>query len=133
MSQLNLPPPRVPITDPKTGIITREWDRYFRDLFNRTGGSVSVDLTAVVALIAGLTIQADGNEQGPAQIQLIAADDFALIREPFDAGALDEFRQAPIVALTDVVEHLQTEVRSLSEQLADAINQINELKQGTML
>jgi hypothetical protein len=106
----------VPITDPNTGIITREWDRYFRDLFSRTGGIVSVDLTAVVALIAGLTIRADDNEQGPATVPQIAADDVS-----------------PVAAIVDVVEHLQTEVRSLSEQLADAINQINELKQGTML
>lgn len=133
MSTLNLPPPRVPITDPQTGIITREWDRYFRDLFSRTGGSVSVDLTAVVALIAGLTTRAEGNEQSPVPEAQIAVDDIALISEPFDPGALDEFRQSPIAALVESVEYLQSEVRSLSEQLADAINQIQELKQGTML
>jgi hypothetical protein len=35
----NITPPRVPLSDPKTGLISREWYRFFLSLFNQTGGS----------------------------------------------------------------------------------------------
>lgn len=40
----NIIPPRVPLTDPRTGMITREWYRFFLNLFTLTGGGQS-DLT----------------------------------------------------------------------------------------
>ena len=35
----NITPPRVPLTDPKTGLIAREWYLFLLSLFNQTGGS----------------------------------------------------------------------------------------------
>lgn len=37
----NITPPRVPLTDPKTGIISREWYRFFLNLFTLTGSGTS--------------------------------------------------------------------------------------------
>jgi hypothetical protein len=37
----NITPPRVPLTDPNTGIITREWYRFFLNLFTLTGGGTN--------------------------------------------------------------------------------------------
>jgi hypothetical protein len=34
----NITPPRVPIIDERTGLISREWYRFFVNLFNLTGG-----------------------------------------------------------------------------------------------
>lgn len=34
----NLTPPRVPLTDQRTGLISREWYRFFQNLFELTGG-----------------------------------------------------------------------------------------------
>ena len=34
----NITPPRVPIIDARTGLISREWYRFFVNLFNLTGG-----------------------------------------------------------------------------------------------
>ena len=34
----NVTPPRVPLIDPRTGLISREWYRFFVNLFNLTGG-----------------------------------------------------------------------------------------------
>jgi len=34
----NITPPRVPLTDERTGLISREWYRFFLNLFNLTGG-----------------------------------------------------------------------------------------------
>lgn len=35
----NITPPRVPLTDPRTGLIAREWYLFFLSLFNQTGQS----------------------------------------------------------------------------------------------
>lgn len=37
----NIPAPRVPITDERTGLISREWYRFLLNLFNLSGGGVS--------------------------------------------------------------------------------------------
>ena len=39
--QTNITPPRVPFTDPRTGLISREWYRFFLSLFNLTGGGTN--------------------------------------------------------------------------------------------
>jgi hypothetical protein len=36
----NITPPRVPLSDPKTGLIAREWYLFLLSLFNQTGGSL---------------------------------------------------------------------------------------------
>lgn len=38
----NITPPRVPIIDQRTGLISREWYRFFLNLFNLTGGGSNV-------------------------------------------------------------------------------------------
>lgn len=39
MSEVNRQPARVPLVDPSTGTITREWYRFFEQMFNRVGGT----------------------------------------------------------------------------------------------
>jgi hypothetical protein len=42
----NITPPRVPLLDPKTGLISREWYRFFLSLFVLTGsGQNTASLT----------------------------------------------------------------------------------------
>jgi len=38
----NITPPRVPILDQRTGLISREWYRFFLNLFTNTGGGTGV-------------------------------------------------------------------------------------------
>jgi hypothetical protein len=38
----NITPPRVPLIDERTGLISREWYRFFLNLFNLTGGGANV-------------------------------------------------------------------------------------------
>lgn len=41
---VNITPPRVPLTDSRTGLISREWYMFFLSLFNKVGGSaISLD------------------------------------------------------------------------------------------
>jgi len=65
----NITPPRVPLTDPRTGLIAREWYLFFLSLFNQTGGS-SVSLEDVQkgppaqdVDVAGLLTQASLNAE----------------------------------------------------------------------
>lgn len=45
----SITPPRVPLTDPKTGLISREWFRFFLSLFQASGsGTVPANPTTVV-------------------------------------------------------------------------------------
>jgi hypothetical protein len=42
----NIPAPRVPVIDPETGLMSREWYRFFLNVFVMTGsGSATVTLT----------------------------------------------------------------------------------------
>jgi hypothetical protein len=37
----NITPPRVPVVDPQTGLVTRDWYRFFANLFNITGAGTT--------------------------------------------------------------------------------------------
>ena len=62
----NIPAPRVPVIDPETGLMSREWYRFFLNVFVLTGnGSATVtlgdlqdgiDTTVTTANLVGRTI-----------------------------------------------------------------------------
>jgi len=52
----NIPPPRVPIIDERTGLISREWYRFFFNLFLLTGGGSS---DATVEDLQGAPVASD--------------------------------------------------------------------------
>jgi hypothetical protein len=54
----NITPPRVPLTDPRTGLISREWYLFLLSLFNQTGGSL-VSLEDVQKGPPGETVDAN--------------------------------------------------------------------------
>lgn len=56
----NIPPPRVPVIDDRTGLISREWYRFFFNLFLLTGGGTS-DATVEDLLIAPIASDQSGN------------------------------------------------------------------------
>jgi hypothetical protein len=45
MSQINFVPPKVAISDPRTGLITREWYLFLLSMFERVGGSSGTSTT----------------------------------------------------------------------------------------
>ena len=52
----NITPPRVPLTDERTGLISREWYRFFLNLFTLTGSGQS-DITLTQLSIAILALE----------------------------------------------------------------------------
>ena len=74
----NITPPRVPLTDSRTGLISREWYRFFFNLFQLTGSGTNyasltdlqvgppvqeIDLTTVDPVPAGFAAYAAGSTQ----------------------------------------------------------------------
>lgn len=73
----NIPPPRVPVIDERTGLISREWYRFFVSLFNLTGaGNNPVSLNDVQKGPPPLSIDslppAPEPDVGPSQDGLLA-------------------------------------------------------------
>lgn len=60
----NIPPPRVPLVDPQTGFISREWYRFLYNLFTLTGEGRSAITTVDAALepVSQPIIQTINNE-----------------------------------------------------------------------
>lgn len=65
MNPTQIPPPRVPLTDPRTGLVSREWYAY---LINRDvimgGGSVAITINELSTLVqrSGSMPGADGQD-----------------------------------------------------------------------
>lgn len=57
----NIPAPRVDLIDPRTGLMAREWYRFFLNLFTITGGGSSS--TSVPDLLVSPLPQADGIDE----------------------------------------------------------------------
>lgn len=96
----NITPPRVPLTDPQSGIISREWYRFFLNLFTLTGAGSS-----------GTTI-AD-LELGPAS----SPEAFAEINRVYNDALLN----APSVQLGTLSSVNQDNVRYLGFQTVPAL------------
>jgi len=108
---LSFVPPRIPIADPATGSITREWYMFLRGIFDRVGGS------------DGMTTM---------DIALSMADDAGI--EEVKAGLysyMQDCGQAPVApALTEQADPLQVAVAALEAQVAELTKAVHDLRQG---
>lgn len=148
MSTLNLQPPRVPIVDPNTGLVTREWYRFFTDSFSRQGGHdapTNTDLDTSMPEDSGVAelefivrSNRDDLSQSPPvpDVFTIANLDGGGGQEPtFVIVSSDEINQAPpyTQAMFDEIQYLQMRDRANSEEIALLKKQIEDIKQGTLL
>lgn len=90
----SITPPRVPLVDDRTGLISREWYRFFLNLFFLTGSGQSVasledlqhlpdSLTNVMSLQAAVDVLAQAAETQPA----VTVDQWAKLVKQVDALA----------------------------------------------
>jgi hypothetical protein len=106
-------PPRVPLLDARTGLITREWYLFFQGVFDRIGGAnapTPEDLSASFFEDAG---------SGETNAILFTVEQ-ALSQMPPDAVQL-------------VVDTLLTEVAELREQVAELKKDLDAIRQGTLI
>lgn len=124
---LRFVPPRVALTDPNTGMISRQWYLFFQGVFNRIGGSGGVsnpDLEASLFEDAG---SSETNamiatvEQAFGQVPQIQAPEYN-----------QNVWQVP-PSYTQEVSVLTTEVFNLQAQVAELLKEIEALKQSSPL
>lgn len=97
----NITPPRVPLTDPRTGLIAREWYLFLLSLFNQTGGSTVslVDIQKgpptqeidINTLLTQLQVSSDAAAALVSQYAELAKDVQALADAPSSNGLLDAY------------------------------------------
>jgi hypothetical protein len=107
----NITPPRVPLMDPRSGLIAREWYLFFLSLFNQTGGSaVSLEDVQkgpptqdvdVSALLAQASLNAESSSALLSQYAALANDVQALALGPADTPQLPRLRYGSFYDTTD--------------------------------
>lgn len=135
----NIPPPRVPLIDERSGLMSREWYRFFLNLFRLTGGGTN-DLTlsdlqlAPQAQVdfgdlndsysqAQLAANCSSNQQAISDLQILPSNNVFLTEASSDLRPLQtDLLQAEVQSAA-----LQTQVNTLSSQLASIQNQIQDL------
>lgn len=88
----NITPPRVPLTDPRSGLIAREWYLFFLSLFNQTGQSTNsledvqkgppVEPVDLAGLLAQASLGAESTSALLSQYAQLATDVQALALAP---------------------------------------------------
>ena len=107
----NITPPRVPLMDPRSGLISREWYLFFLSLFNQTGGSAvsledvqkgppTQDLD-ISALLAQASLNAESSSALLSQYAALANDVQALALGPADTPQLPRLRYGSFYDTTD--------------------------------
>jgi hypothetical protein len=107
----NITPPRVPLTDPRTGLIAREWYLFLLSLYDQTGGSIvsledvqkgppaqDIDLSA---LLAQASLNAESSSALLSQYAQLATDVQALALGPADTPQLPRLRYGSFYDTTD--------------------------------
>lgn len=110
---LRFVPPRVAFTDPRTGVITREWYLFLQGVFDRVGGATG---QSNAELAQGMPDDA-GLEEAKATL-------FA-VRDAAD--------QAPLAQLQQTIEQLQTELATQRDQLTELAKSVQDIQQNTLL
>lgn len=110
---LKFVPPRVPLTDPRTGIISREWYLFFQGVFDRIGGAnapTPEDLSASFFEDAG---------SGETNALLFTVE--------------QALSQTPPAASDVALDTLLGEVSELREQVAELRKELDAIRQGTLI
>jgi len=113
----NITPPRVPLIDQRTGLMSREWYRFFLNLFNLTGGGTNA--TSLVDLQLGPP-PVSGEDIGGINIDIEA-----LKQQPTQESALEQIAEV-WKQLNDLQE--QNANNALGEQIAELQKQIEGLQ-----
>jgi hypothetical protein len=104
----NITPPRVPLTDQRTGLISREWYRFFLNLFELTGGGKNTSsLTDLQLGPPPLTQEDLANIDVDVQTQNYALDQIAEMQKQIQALQLQTNYQ------TDDFAEMQKQIQAL--------------------
>jgi hypothetical protein len=134
-SQLtNITPPRVPLLDPKTNLISREWYRFFLNLFVLTGSGQNTASLTDLQLGPPMPTQEDFGE--------VVIDIESAQKQPTQESALDQIAelQKQIDGLkkqiecpcTELTAELQKQIDGLEKQPRDELGTMAALQQDNV-
>lgn len=109
---LELIAPRVPFLDPRTGYVSREWYRFFNQLYARVGGPV-----AETPLELAVDMDEDSGTEETKMALFMTAQ---------------EFGQLPPQA-QERIDTLEQQVAALQATLAETVKRLEDTQKGTML
>lgn len=122
---LKFMPPRVPLADPRTGLISREWYLFFQGVYDRIGGADGPSTTDV----SGSLFEDAGS--GETNAMLFTLEDELKQAPPYEPLPADQ-DQAPRYELY-TLEALTTELNGLRELVSELTKEVEALKQATSL
>lgn len=128
----NITPPRVPLTDPRNGLIAREWYLFFLNLFNQTGGSAvsledvqkgpPAEPVDVAALLGQAQLDAPGSEAVAAALAVLATDVQGLALAPANTPQLPRLRYGSFYDTTTQVAALANTAYAMTFNATDITN-----------
>ncbi len=122
MSIVNAQPFRVPLVDPRTGLITPPWTRYFLQVFERIGGTEGQTNTELVQ-----------DQFADAGIEEMRQDVYRvrdeLYQHPPPTQSSEYQDQAPPGAFFLPEENTNARIEALEALLAVVVSEIDALKQ----
>ena len=111
----NITPPRVPLTDQRTGLISREWYRFFLNLFELTGSGANTTSLTDLQVGPPFPTQEDVTE--------INVNIESLEKQPSEQSALEQ-----IAELQKQIQGLETQVCCQVSEVAELQKQIEGLQ-----
>ena len=127
----NITPPRVPLTDQRTGLISREWYRFFLNLFELTGGGQNTTSLTDLQVGPPFPTQEDITE--------INVNIESLEKQPNEQSALEQIaeltkdvegleKQPSVETLIGLVAELQKQIQGLETQVCCQVSEVTELQ-----
>jgi hypothetical protein len=125
----NIPPPRVSLIDERSGLMSREWYRFFLNLFRLTGGgSNDVTLTDLQLAPQAQVDFGDLNDSyNQAQLAANCLSNQQAISDLQLLTSNNSYLENALLQSESQSSALQTQVNTLSSQLAAIQNQIQDL------
>lgn len=127
----NITPPRVPLIDQRTGLISREWYRFFLNLFVLTGsGSNQVSLTDLQLgppplQLESITVDPSGANVNPSDSPLTSQ--IAEIQKQINA-----LQESPDCDCTSLAAQVQTLANALEATPQPALGTMAQLQQANL-
>jgi hypothetical protein len=121
----NITPPRVPMTDQRTGLISREWYRFFLNLFELTGsGQNTASLTDLQVGPPSLTVDEITNLIDKVSDNLNPSQDALLAQFAELQKQIDGLQKQIQCSCTELTAELQKQIQGLQVQPIVDVNAI---------
>lgn len=123
---LRFVPPRVQLTDPRTGLISREWYLFFQGVFDRIGGATGASTSDLVASL----FEDAGSSETNAMLFGVEQDTRQMPPDQQPALFID---LPPAYAPDSQIDNITAELSALQDQVAELVKELDSLKQGTLI